>query len=324
MTHTFSPIEVTSSSDRQQLRISLDHQVWQARHQVTATGGRILSWEGPALNRETSHRVLDSLFYTLGSRQIELTNGTCEFFDTCHPAWEETEGGKALFRSDFYQIREYWLDKALWPILPDRIVQTGDIRHPRRPTVENQILYRRFAPGLGKTITLRQATVEEDSERFHRWQNSPRVAKFWEYPWSRERLNAMLNERRADPHSTPLILEANGEAVGYFETYYAVEDRLGPYCDADPYDQGVHVLVGEQAFLGKGQTPHWLNAVSHFLFLAEPRTRHIWGEPKADNKAMLRHTETTTWEKRGEFDFPHKRAALLCNPRDRFFLDTQL
>ncbi|WP_254774108.1 hypothetical protein [Marinobacter sp. AC-23] len=172
MTHTFSPIEVTSSSDRQQLRISLDHQVWQARHQVTATGGRILDWEGPALNREASHRVLDSLFYTLDSRQIELTNGTCEFFDTCHPAWEETEGGKALFRSDFYQIREYWLDKALWPILPDRIVQTGDIRHPRRPTVENQILYRRFAPGLGKTITLRQATVEEDSERFHRWQNS--------------------------------------------------------------------------------------------------------------------------------------------------------
>lgn len=324
MTLTYSPINVLLSSNRQQLQISLGDRIWQARHQETETISRVLDWEGSDLNKETSHRVLDALFYTLGKQQIELHGETCNKFDTAHPAWEKAGDGKTLFRSDFYQIRENWLDPALWPVLPERMIRIGDLLHPQRPALQDQILYRRFAPGLGKTITLRQATVEEDGERFHRWQNSPRVAKFWEYPWSRERLNTMLEERRADPHSTPLILEADGEAVGYFETYYVVEDRLGPYCDASPYDQGMHVLVGEEAFLGNGQTPHWLNAVSHFLFLAEPRTQHIWGEPKADNKAMLRHIETMTWEKRGEFDFPHKRAALLCNPRDRFFLEAQL
>lgn len=324
MTHIYSPINVMLSSDRQQLQLSLGDRIWQAQHRETETLSRILNWEGPDLNNETSHRVLDALFYTLKKQQVELQRASCNRFDTAHPAWEKTGDGKALFRSDFYQIREHWLDHALWPILPERMIQTGGVRHPRRPALDNQILYRRFAPGLGKTITLRQATVEEDGERFHRWQNSPRVAKFWEYPWSRERLDTMIEERQTDPHSTPLILEADSQAVGYFETYYVMEDRLGPYCDASTYDQGMHVLVGEEAFLGNGQTPHWLNAVCHFLFLAEPRTQHIWGEPDADNKAMLRHTGTTSWEKLGEFDFPHKRAALLCNPRDRFFLDTQL
>ncbi|MFL1484611.1 GNAT family N-acetyltransferase [Marinobacter sp. LN3S78] len=319
-----SPIELTPSSDHQQLQITLDREHWQTKRQSSPAGERLLEWEGPTLDPTTSQRLLDTLFHKLDTSRIELGKSACEAFDTRHPAWEHTADGTAIERAAFYQIREHWLDPGLWPVMPEISVQTDQVRHPRRPSVGDQILYRRFAPTSGKTITLRQATVSQDGERFHRWQNDPRAARFWEYPWSRERLDAMLEDRRADPHSLPLILEADGEAVGYFETYYVPEDRLGPYCNAGPFDQGMHVLIGERRFLGEGLTNLWLNTVSHFLFLSEPRTRCLWGEPRSDNRAMLRYLRTTTWENHGEFDFPHKRSALLCNPRHRFFTDTRL
>ncbi|WP_328187962.1 GNAT family N-acetyltransferase [Marinobacter sp. OP 3.4] len=318
------PIELTPSSDRQQLQIALDGEYWQAKRKTSPDTEQLLEWEGPPLDTTASQRVLDALFHELDAPRIELTGSAREAFDTRHPAWEHHADSTSIERAAFYQIREHWLDPALWPVMPETTVQTDDVCHPRRPSVGDQILYRRFAPSAGRTITLRQATVTHDGERFHRWQNEPRAARFWEYPWSRERLDAMLEDRRADPHSLPLILEADGEAVGYFETYYVPEDRLGPYCEARPFDQGMHVLIGERQFLGEGQTNLWLNTVSHFLFLMEPRTRSLWGEPRSDNRAMLRYLRSTTWENHGEFDFPHKRSALLCNPRRRFFADTRL
>ncbi|MGM0571528.1 GNAT family N-acetyltransferase [Marinobacter sp.] len=324
MTQPFSPIELTSSSDNRQFRLTQEDRTWQCRVAPSSQGMRIVTWEGPAPDPVTGHQLLDALFAQSGVEELELAGAVSDGFDTAHPAWRNTGGSRSIPRVAFYQIREHWLDPGLWPVMPEQWVTSGQVSHPRRPAVGDQVLYRRLVPALGKTVTLRRATVAEDGERFHCWQNDPRAARFWEYPWGRERLDAMLEERRADPHALPLILEADGEAVGYFETYYVPEDRLGPYCDARPHDQGMHVLIGERRFLGEGQTIHWLNAVSHFLFLAEPRTHRLWGEPRADNRAMLRYTRTTTWEHHGEFDFPHKRAVLLCNPRERFFSDTRL
>ncbi len=324
MTCKLSPVDLTVSASQQQLLVSLDGQSWQANYERTEETGHIQQLEGPDMSAGTSHRILDALFYELALARITVHQPAIPFFETTHPAWSCTGHTASLDKCAFYQVRENWLPPALWPVIPERITQTGGISHPVRPSRNDDILYRRFVPGLKKTVTLRQATVQEDGERFHRWQNDPRIARYWEYPWSRRQLDAMLADRRADPHSLPLILEADGQAVGYFEAYYVPEDRLGPHCDADAFDQGVHVLVGEPEFLGKGQTPHWLNAVCHFLFLHEPRTRQLWGEPQADNQAMLRHTQTTSWEKLREFDFPHKRAALLRNEREAFFTQTRL
>lgn len=321
----FLPIELAATSDSRQLRLTRDGQSWQFRlEQPSPREAHISDAEGSVPDQTLSHQLLDTLFYHLGVDELALCSPVTGFFTADHPAWQDTTGGRAIHRCAFYQIREHWLDPALWPVMPEQWLTTGDTSHPRRPVLGDQVLYRRQVPALGGTVSLRRATVAADGERFHRWQNDPWAARFWEYPWSRERLDAMLEDRRADPHSSPLILEANGEAVGYFETYYVAEDQLAPYCDAHPHDQGMHVLIGERRFLGEKQTVHWLNAVSHFLFLAEPRTRNLWGEPRADNKAMLRYLRTTSWEHRGEFSFPHKRAALLCNPRERFFTDTRL
>ena len=111
----------------------------------------------------------------------------------------------------------------------------------------------------------------------------------------------------------------DGVPFGYFEVYWTPEDRLGPYYDCLPYDRGVHMLVGNQLFLGGKNFINWAAAVEHAVFVAEPRTENIMGEPRADNVHVARITKHIGMTKLKEFDFPHKRAALLCCNRATFF-----
>lgn len=84
----------------------------------------------------------------------------------------------------------------------------------------------------------------------------------------------------------------------------------------------------------------WLRSIHHYIFLADPRTEHAIGEPKASNGAIVQvaldsmmHFETVRehghvaevvsngshFDLRQLFDFPYKRSVLLMLPRERFF-----
>lgn len=284
----------------------------------------ITDWQGPELTTAARVEIIDELFWRLDTNELGFEKPAADVFALNHPVWQSLGSSARLSREGFYQAREFWLNEGLLTVLPEEWTATEKVRHPRRPVFSDQLLYSRRVPSLGQTVSLRQARPEVDGERFHRWQNLPRVAEFWEYPFSREKLDDMLRERREDPHSLPLIMQVDGQAIGYFEAYYVAEDRLGPYCEAGPFDQGFHLLIGEEPYLGRDQAPVWLNSICHFLFLQEPRTRHLFGEPRADNQALLRHLGSTTWENLGEFDFPHKRSALVRNRRQDFFNHTRL
>jgi len=312
------------SEDRDVLRLAVGAENCQAKVTRQAQQSTLIDWQGPELTNRARVEIIDELFWRLDASQLSFEGPAAKAFSLDHPVWQTTPQGARLSREGFYQAREFWLDNSVLPICPEEWTTTAEIQHPRRPTFGDQLLYSRRVPMLDQTVSLRQARPDVDGERFHRWQNLPRVAAFWEYPFSREKLDDMLRDRREDPHSLPLIMQVDGEAIGYFEAYYVVEDRLGPYCEAGPFDQGFHLLVGEEPFLGSNQAPIWLNSISHFLFLQEPRTRSLFGEPRADNQGLLRHLQATTWENLGEFDFPHKRSALLRNRRQNFFRNTRL
>ena len=318
-------IHLTLSSSGDQVQLETMDQSWQLSLSGEGRDRTLTGWEGPIPEPNLVYPLLDRLFAGLELDALSVTVGIAELCSLAHPAWQVLEDGThRIERNAFYQIREAWLAPALWPIMPEVPEQTGNVVHPRRPMLPNTTLYRRYHPGLDRVLELRPATVEDDGERFHRWQNLPRVARFWEYPFSRERLDAMLEERRAAANSFPLILEADGDPVGYFETYFVPEDRLGPYCEAGAFDQGLHMLVGEERYCGKGQAPIWLNTLSHYLFLSDPRTTALYGEPDVANEALFRQLRHVTWNKRYEFDFPHKRAALVATERDEFFRNTRL
>ncbi|MCJ2036199.1 GNAT family N-acetyltransferase [Methylobacterium sp. J-068] len=194
-------------------------------------------------------------------------------------------------------------------------------RHPRRPPKPQGTVYARYLPRLGRTFSLRAATLADDLDRLHRWMNDPRIAAFWGEEGDLDKHRRYLDDLIADPHMLPLVGSFDGEAFAYFEIYWAKENRLAPFYDAWDYDRGWHVLVGEERFSGRDYIGAWLPSLMHYLFLDDPRTQRIVGEPAASHVRQIRNLETSGFARLSTFDFPHKRAALVMLLRERFFGD---
>ncbi|WP_341987912.1 GNAT family N-acetyltransferase [Azorhizobium sp. AG788] len=204
---------------------------------------------------------------------------------------------------------------------PQRLMLREGVRHPLRAPMREGLLYARFIPWLGRTISFHTADPDLHLEPFHRWMNDPRVADIWEETGDRAQHRAYLEERRADPHAVPVIGCFDDVPFGYFELYWAKENRLGPHYEAQDYDRGWHVLVGEDAFRGKAWLTAWLPSLMHFMFLDDPRTQRIVGEPKATHTQQIRNLDRSGFAKVKHVDFAHKRALLVMLLRERFFGD---
>ncbi|SDI16551.1 Protein N-acetyltransferase, RimJ/RimL family [Pseudomonas flavescens] len=214
-----------------------------------------------------------------------------------------------------------WLNKGNAAAYPQHFVQSGCARHPRRPAVLPGTLYSRFIPWLGQTLTLELADPQRDLSAFNRWMNDPRVARFWEEQGSLEAHGAYLQKQLDAPHTLPVIGRFDGQAFGYFEVYWAKEDRIAPFYEAHDYDRGLHLLVGEEAFRGKRFYTAWFSSICHYLFLDDPRTQRIVCEPRHDNQRQIANFDRSGFAKVKHFDFPHKRALLVMLSRERFFFD---
>lgn len=198
--------------------------------------------------------------------------------------------------------------------------ETNSVRHPVRPVEEPGVLYQRFIPTLQKTISFEILEIDKHLDIFHQWQNQRRVYKFWELNKPKEELRDYLEKVNADPHHFPLIAAVDGVPSGYFEIYWAAEDRIGPFYDCEPFDRGLHFLIGNPRHLGRDYFNSFVESISHYLFLSDERTGTLLAEPRSDNNVLLHYlSEFPYWEHRYDFDFPHKRASLLACRREDFF-----
>ena len=78
------------------------------------------------------------------------------------------------------------------------------------------------------------------------------------------------------------------------------------------YDRGLHVLNGENKFRGRTYSTYrvskinlallipifdivpaqaWFRSIHHYIFLSDPRTERVIGEPRRDNAAIMRTTQ---------------------------------
>ncbi len=224
-------------------------------------------------------------------------------------------------RSDFFQFSPYWITSLEKDLYPVAWTKSNEVSHPvRHNPNKNTLLYERHIYELSRTIAFRVIDPEKDLSVFSSWHNDGRIAEYWELEGTKEKHLEYIQKSLADPHLTPVILEADGEPVGYFEFYWAKEDRLGPYYDSHDYDRGFHFLIGERNFLGIKKTDAVLKCVVHYLFLDDPRTLKIMAEPRSDNRKVLQYVDSfPVWRRIKEFDFPHKRAVLLECTRERLF-----
>lgn len=220
----------------------------------------------------------------------------------------------------FWQHGRNWLGTppALAPFPLQYMISNGR-RHPRRPAKPAGTVYARHIPWLDAVLTFRSVDIDQDLDRFHRWMNDPVVAHFWQEQGDLARQRAYLEGIAADPHVIPLIACLDGQPFGYFEVYWAREDRIAPFCEAADHDRGWHVLIGEPAYRGKAFVSAWMPSISHYLFLDDARTQRLVIEPRADNGKMMRSLDKCGYALLKEFDFPHKRAMLGMLLRERFF-----
>lgn len=188
---------------------------------------------------------------------------------------------------------------------------------PQRPPMPCGPLYVRHIPWLGRTLSFLAATMN-DLPRLHRWLNDPLVDRFWRETGSLEQHRAYLQRQLDDPHTIPIIGQLDGVPFGYFEVYWAAESLIGPCYQADPFDRGWHVLIGEPDYRGRPFLTVWLPSLMHFIFLDEPRTKRIVGEPDAAHAQQMRNLERSGFDHFATVDLPVKRAALVVLSRERF------
>ncbi|MHC8301031.1 GNAT family N-acetyltransferase [Pseudomonas sp. ZS1P83] len=222
-------------------------------------------------------------------------------------------------RTLFWQLPQPWLGVSLTSSYPQQMIISGGKRHPLRPMKPRGEVYRRFDARLAAWISLRTVDIDLDLARFNCWQNSPRVASFWQEEGSLDQHREYLSKLEADPHTLTLIGCFDDQPFAYFEAYWAKEDRIAPFYDAGDYDRGIHMLVGEESHRGPHKVASWLSALTHYLFLDDPRIQRVVAEPRADNAKMIGHMQNQGFHCQKEFDFPHKRAALMVLERERFF-----
>ena len=220
----------------------------------------------------------------------------------------------------FWQWPFPWVTKPAYPKPQVHVFSNGQY-HPKRPTKPIGVVYERFIPWLKQTLSFRVADPVKDLDHFHRWMNDEQVKTIWEDGGEREKHLDILRERRADPHMLALIGCFGDVPFGYFEVYWAKENRLGPYYDAEDYDRGWHVAIGEPDYRGKKWITAWLPSLMHFIFLDDPRTQRIVGEPRASHHQQIRNLDRSGFAKVKHFNFPHKRAMLVMLTRERFFGD---
>ncbi|MFG1511567.1 GNAT family N-acetyltransferase [Halobacteriovorax sp. HFRX-2_2] len=189
----------------------------------------------------------------------------------------------------------------------------------RRPRVYEGELYQATSKH-NHEIVLRAFDMDKDLLIFHEWHNKKYVYEFWEMNKPLEELREYVQGLKDSPYQLPIIVDIDGEQAGYFEVYWGFDDRIAPYCNASLYDRGIHILIGEEKFLGTRAVFDSIFHLTKFLFEDDSRTQKVWGEPRVDNKKVLTLARLLPgWEHKGVFSFPHKTSNLLEADRTRFF-----
>lgn len=229
--------------------------------------------------------------------------------------------------TEFHRLGWIASPKPVFPIIPS-FTRTATVitAHPLRPPkpLAGEVLYRRWCAGVGQTLDFTYFDLDGTSEQnpcvdgvsrhlaaFHKWHNDKRVSNAWGETGSLEEHREYLRGVTANPGVLPYMMSWDGELMGYLEVVWVKENHVAQYYPpgvvVGEWERGIHVLVGEEKFLGGGRCKSslisplvtfglissitaeiWLRSLIHALFLADSRTDRVAGEPKQNNIPMVK------------------------------------
>ncbi|GGF32065.1 rhizobactin siderophore biosynthesis protein RhbD [Halobacillus andaensis] len=170
---------------------------------------------------------------------------------------------------------------------------------------------------LKSEIAFRDFDMEKDFSRIYKWMHQPYVIPFWQLNLSKENLKSHMSEARIDPHQSLYIGSINGDPMSYWEAYWVQGDVVEKYYEADPFDQGIHLLIGEADYLGRGLALPLLRAMVDFQFKWK-QTKKVIAEPDHRNEKMIHVFEKCGFKKIKKIELPDKTALLMFCEREEF------
>ncbi|QCS44125.1 GNAT family N-acetyltransferase [Natrinema versiforme] len=195
-------------------------------------------------------------------------------------------------------------------------------REPSRgphATVVSEYDFEYYDETIDRHIGFRPVSLERDLGRLHAWLGSDHVKPSWDLDEPLPAFRETLREKLADDHQTLYIGCLDHVPMSYWERYWAAEDDLAAYYDAEPTDQGIHLLFGPPEYVGEGYGVALLRAMVAFQF-SHPETDRVVAEPDARNDAVLTVFERCGCETQRQFEFSEeeKTANLVVCTRERF------
>lgn len=169
---------------------------------------------------------------------------------------------------------------------------------------------------IGKKIAFRSVILEKDLKRIHRWMHQKHVIPFWQLNLPLAKFQEHLHKELAG-HQQLYIGSLDNTPISYWETYRVIEDRLGHYYKAELDDHGVHLLIGETAYLGKGYALPMLRAITYHLF-QQTHCGKVVAEPDIRNHKMIHIFEKCGYQRQQKLHLPEKEALLLFCQRENF------
>jgi RimJ/RimL family protein N-acetyltransferase len=168
-----------------------------------------------------------------------------------------------------------------------------------------------------KTISFVEVDFDRDVKLLHTWQKQPYVIPYWNLDIPFEEYRAHLQKFLEDSHQTLYLGLMDGIPMSYWEAYWVKGDVVEKCYEAHRSDQGIHLLIGNKNYLGKGYALPLLRAMVHFQFLSKD-TEKVIAEPDIRNEKMIHVFEKCGFERVKPITLPDKTGLLMYCRRETF------